>query len=67
MKTVERWICIGTQFTTPYYDESTIAYKRTTSIKRLCADSSWNWKKWKSKGWKCIKVSITIQPINQTN
>jgi hypothetical protein len=58
------WCCVGFKFTSPCYDWSSLSYKRTDSIKKFITGSSWNWIKWKSKGWKCIKVSVEIKPLN---
>lgn len=58
------WCCVGTNFKGGYYfDWSTLSYTRTTSIKKLCKGEAWNWQKWKRKGWKCVKVEVTITEI----
>ena len=58
------WCCVGLNFKKgPYYAWQSLSYKRTESIKKHIDGGAWNWLKWKSKGWKCIKVEVTIKPI----
>lgn len=54
------WVCVGSH---GWADHQTIQYKRTDAIKELLKGSSWNWAKYKRRGWRCIKVNIIFQPI----
>lgn len=56
------WVCVG-QTKDPDY--SSIAYKRTDSIKNSIKGTYWSWRKWKSKGWKCIRVNIHFEEIEK--
>lgn len=35
------------------------------SIRKHLREGYWDWKKWKAKGGKCIKVEVIINPINE--
>lgn len=54
------WVCCGSSGNIDY---SSIAFKRTDSIKRFVGDTHWSWGKWKSKGWSCIRVNICFEVI----
>lgn len=62
------WCCIGTDFKDgPNYDWTTLSYKRSDSIQK-CVSNIWNtWAKLKSQGWKCKKVEVTINIIENEN
>lgn len=59
------WCCVGFQFKKPYYQWHSLAYTKSASIKLHTGGGDWTWIKWKSKGWKCIKVEVIINPINE--
>lgn len=59
------WCCVGFDFKTPYFQWHSLAYTRSQSIKLHTESSVWTWRKWKSKGWKCIKVEVIINQINE--
>ena len=57
------WCCVGFNSKEPYYGWQSLSYTRTKSIKKHIGGGCWSWNKWKRKGWKCIKVEVTIKPI----
>lgn len=60
----ERWCCVGTNFKEgPCYALESMRYSRSTSICAFIDGGDWTWRKWKAKGWKCVKVAIEITPI----
>lgn len=58
------WCCIGTNFKNTYYDWYTLSYTRRDSIKKAVGETkNMDWKWHKKKGWKCIKVTVEITPL----
>ncbi len=43
-------------------DETLNSY-RAKSIKEFLSNQDKSWRYWKTLGWRCIKVEITIKPI----
>lgn len=63
---LEMWCCVGTGFKCGnYYDTSTLSYLRKWSIEKLVEGGYWPWRKWKSKGWKCVRVTVSINELNK--
>lgn len=66
MKPLKLWCCVGYGFKSPYHHYDTLSYRRRDSIKKLMQFSSGKtseWKFWKSRGWRCVKVEVTIKEI----
>ena len=60
MKTI-LWCCVGIDFKNgPYYDWTSLSYKRTDSIRKL-AQTLKGWRYYKSKGWSCQRVEVQIK------
>jgi len=59
------WCCIGFDFSRdpkkPDYWLESLAKTKEQSILRNGGD----WETYKKRGWKCIKVEVTIKPINE--
>ena len=57
------WCCVGYDFKEPVYDYESLAYYKKRSITKHLREGYWDWKTWQKKGWKCIRVEVTIKPI----
>jgi hypothetical protein len=57
------WCCCKELESGVYYHTDSMRESRSLSISAFVRYSDWTWRKWKSKGWKCIKVTIEITPI----
>lgn len=63
-KETKKWCVIATHFDYPYFDEYSISGKRTNSIDKFMKDAYWKtWCQWKREGWKCVRVSMTLEVI----
>lgn len=47
------------------FDHTTLRYYRKESIKAFLEGSRLTWNECKRMGWKCVKVEVTIEAINQ--
>jgi len=54
------WMCVS-ESGNP--DFQTISYYREISKNKLCDQGFWDWKKWKSKGWKCVRVDVNFSIV----
>ena len=54
------WCCVATIKGRQYYDFDSLAALKSDSIKRY---GKYGWMEMQRKGWKCIKVEVTIKPI----
>lgn len=66
MKKEKLWCCISTNFkNSTHYDWSTLSYtRRDSKIKFLPSQGNFtSWKYWIKKGWKCVKVEMTLEII----
>jgi hypothetical protein len=56
------WCCVK-EFKKTFYDFSTLAETKKRSIKCFEDEGFFEWKEFKKRGWKCIKVEVEIKPI----
>ena len=58
------WCCVNNNLLPECYLPS-LAHKKSDSIVALITGSTMTWKGCQEYGWKCIKVEVTIKPINE--
>lgn len=54
------WVCVSEL---KCIDYETFSCTRTSSIKKLVLNTSWTWRKWRRKGYRCIRVNVKIEEI----
>lgn len=63
MKT-NKWCVIATHWDSEYFDEQSIGSTRVLSIRKFMGDIDYKtWRQFKREGWKCVKVSMTLEVI----
>ena len=61
---IKLWCCVGFDFKEPYYYLPSLAGSKKGATLRF-NNGEYIWENYKKKGWKCIKVEVTIKPINE--
>lgn len=59
-----RWICRNIEFAKqPYFMDETLNVYRSKSIKEFLSNQDKSWRYWRTIGWRCVKVEVTITII----
>jgi hypothetical protein len=57
------WCCVRPTPNETYYELESLSYTKHLSILFFEREGAFEWKEFKKRGWKCIRVEVEIKPI----